>query len=327
MATPTFGWDSFFSTTLSSAISNTDTTIPLTAAPTAQEGILVIEPDSAVNREIIYYTSVSGNNVVLPSVSLGRGQEGTSAVAHSSGVIVKRNTTSRDFEVLQDASAWATAVRAGWIPASGTWTYASATTFTVPSADASAMRIGTKIKLTQTTDKYFYVYSVSGTTITIATTTDYTLVNAAITSPVFSNADSPIGFPAEFSYTPSLVNLSGGTLTFAKYMISGKQLHIRFKYALAGAGVGTGVTVSTPVSVNADYSALTAIASGVQFFDTSTGDRRAGQVMPSNATTLSVFMYNVVDTDEITFANLTASEPFIWAAGDEITFGVVLALP
>jgi len=66
---------------------------------------LVIEPNSSTNREIIYYTSVSGNSVVCPSVGAGRGQEGTSALAHSSGVAVKRNTTSRDFEVLQDMTA------------------------------------------------------------------------------------------------------------------------------------------------------------------------------------------------------------------------------
>lgn len=106
MATASYGWDSFFSTTLSSAISASDTTIPLVTAPTAQEGTLVIEADSSTNREIIYYTSVSGNSVVCPSVGAGRGQEGTSAVAHSSGVSVKRNTTSRDFEVLQDGTAF-----------------------------------------------------------------------------------------------------------------------------------------------------------------------------------------------------------------------------
>lgn len=77
------------------------------AAPTATEGTLVIEPNSSTNREIIYYTGVSGSSVTLPSVGAGRGQEGTTAAAHSSGVTVKRNTTSRDFEVLQDGSAMA----------------------------------------------------------------------------------------------------------------------------------------------------------------------------------------------------------------------------
>lgn len=105
LSTATFGWDSFFSTTTTSAITSTSTTIPLASAPTATEGVLVLEPNSSTNREIIYYTGVSGNSVTLPSVGAGRGQEGTTAVAHSSGVTVKRNTTSRDFEVLQDGGA------------------------------------------------------------------------------------------------------------------------------------------------------------------------------------------------------------------------------
>lgn len=108
MATTAYGWDSFYSTTLSSAISSSDTTIPVVTPPTAQEGTLVIEGDSSTNREIIYYTSVSGSSVVCPSVGAGRGQEGTTAVAHSSGVSIKKNTTSRDFEVLQDGTALAT---------------------------------------------------------------------------------------------------------------------------------------------------------------------------------------------------------------------------
>lgn len=105
MATTTYGWDSFYSSQLSSPITASDTTIPLVTAPTAQEGVLVINPSDSTQREIIYYTSVSGNSVVCPSVGAGRGQEGTTARPHSSGVTVKRNTTSRDFEVLQDTTA------------------------------------------------------------------------------------------------------------------------------------------------------------------------------------------------------------------------------
>ncbi len=43
----------------------------------------------------------------------------------------------------------------GWQPANETWTYASATTITVPSGAASKYAKGDKIKLTQTTVKYF----------------------------------------------------------------------------------------------------------------------------------------------------------------------------
>lgn len=108
-STPTsnLGWQDFFSTTLSSGITSTDTTIPLVAAPTPTEGFLVIEPDSSTNREIIMYTSVSGSNVVCGSVN-DRGISGTTARAHSSGVIVKMNTVADMFEALQSGNALST---------------------------------------------------------------------------------------------------------------------------------------------------------------------------------------------------------------------------
>jgi hypothetical protein len=103
-ATPTLSFDDFYSTTLSSAIASTDTTIPVAAAPTATEGYLVLEPDSATNREVIHYTSVSGNNVICPSVN-DRGLGGTTARAHSSGAIVKMNTVAEMLKSLQDGTA------------------------------------------------------------------------------------------------------------------------------------------------------------------------------------------------------------------------------
>lgn len=139
MATSAYGWDSFYSSTLSSPITASDTTIPLVAAPTAQEGVLVIESNSSTNREIIYYTSVSGSSVICPSVGAGRGQEGTTAMAHSSGVSVKRNTTSRDFEVLQDGSAMAA-------------------TFTPPTGSLTSKALTNPYK--------FYAYQSSGQAVT-----------------------------------------------------------------------------------------------------------------------------------------------------------------
>lgn len=108
-STPTasLGWQDFFSTTLDGSITTTDTTISLAQAPTPTEGFLVIEPDSTDNREIIMYTSVSGNDVVCGSVD-DRGIGGTTAKAHSSGVIVKMNTVGDMFEALQAGTGLST---------------------------------------------------------------------------------------------------------------------------------------------------------------------------------------------------------------------------
>lgn len=105
MATKNFAWQNFFETTLSSNISDSDTTIPLNTAPSGNEGVLIIEPDSATNREVIYYTSKSGSSVVLPSAVAGRGQDNTTAQSHTSGVTVAMNTSASMFKGLQDGTA------------------------------------------------------------------------------------------------------------------------------------------------------------------------------------------------------------------------------
>jgi len=105
MATTNLGFDNFLNTTLSSDINDTDVDIPLDSVPSASEGFLVIEPNSAANREIIYYTSKTASKVVVPSgAGNGRGYDGTTASSHSSGVQVIAAPVAAMFEALQDAS-------------------------------------------------------------------------------------------------------------------------------------------------------------------------------------------------------------------------------
>lgn len=54
---------------------------------------------------------------------------------------------------------------------------------------------GCRIKLTQTTVKYFIVTAIDAGTITLYGGTDYTLVSAAITAPSWSQDKAPLGFP------------------------------------------------------------------------------------------------------------------------------------
>ena len=164
----------------------------------------------------------------------------------------------------------------GWIGAVGTWTYASATTITVPSGAATYYAVGDKIKLTQTTVKYFYVVAVADTLLTITGGTSYTLTNAAITLPYFSHDASPVGFPGRFAYSPTLTftagtapntvsqsssvfSIQGGLCTLSSYTV----------YTNAGSTV-TAVTITLPVApaftVQAAYGAITvALAQNLSF--------------------------------------------------------------
>lgn len=92
----------------------------------------------------------------------------------------------------------------GWVSAGETWTYASADdptfTFTISGDVTTKYSAGMRVKLTQTTAKYFIVtnaaYSAPDTTIAIYGGTDYDLAKVAISSPYYSPRQSAARFTA-----------------------------------------------------------------------------------------------------------------------------------
>jgi hypothetical protein len=92
-----------------------------------------------------------------------------------------------------------TDVGSGWVSISDTWTYSSADSptfiITIPTDGTTKYSVGMRVKLTQTTVKYFIVTAVTATTLTVYGGTDYTLANTAITLPSFSSNKAPFGFP------------------------------------------------------------------------------------------------------------------------------------
>jgi len=106
-ATPTsaLAFDNFFSATLTGDLTASSTDILLDNVPTASEGFLVIEPDSSSKREVIYYNSKTALKVVCPDASTGRGQDGTSATTHSTGVTVIMAPIAAFYEALKSFDA------------------------------------------------------------------------------------------------------------------------------------------------------------------------------------------------------------------------------
>jgi len=86
--------ESFFDTTLASAITADAATISVTSAPNITEGYMVIEANTS-NREIIKYTGVSGNNLtgcVRGLASFGSDDSAGTGKAHAAGVdVANRN--------------------------------------------------------------------------------------------------------------------------------------------------------------------------------------------------------------------------------------------
>jgi hypothetical protein len=122
----------------------------------------------------------------------------------------------------------------GWNKDTDTWVYVSATSFKIEGKDVTArFPKGTKIKLTQTTAKYFYVTASAfstDTTVTITGGSDYTLGEAAITLPYYSYASTPQGHPILFNYAPTWTGYSTApTNVIARFRLIGNEclLHIR----------------------------------------------------------------------------------------------------
>lgn len=150
----------------------------------------------------------------------------------------------------------------GWSQVFGeTWTYASPTTFTVAGDVSTAYQKGDKIKLTQTSVKYFVVaatsvFSAGVTTVTVTGGSDYTLANAAISSQFVSRSLVPEGFPLFFTYSPSFS--ASGSMTFtsittniARFVVQGGLVTVFLNASgTTGGTASNNLRASLPITPN-----------------------------------------------------------------------------
>lgn len=156
----------------------------------------------------------------------------------------------------------ATTLIDGWTPADATWTYASASTITVPSGAASIYQKGDRIKWTQTTVKYGVIVAVADTLLTIAVNTDYTVANAAISANYYSHQANPLGFPPFFNYTYTPTGFSSNpTSVVARYSIINTTFTAMWNEGSAGTSNNTAKTLQFPVSASASTCPTTYVIS------------------------------------------------------------------
>lgn len=205
-----FTLQAFKTDTLASDITDSAASMTLTTGafgtPTGEQ-MLVVDYDVASKREIIK-CAIDGTAVT----SIDRAQDGTSAVAHSSGAKIIMAFVPSHYTGLTDGTSWADAIvaarhldanlKAGWNLLIASGTRVSNTSMTVTGDFTSVIAVGDKLKLTDTTTKYYYVtacsYSAPNTTITFTGGTDYVLAGTP-SNIYYSKAASPVGFPAGFT--------------------------------------------------------------------------------------------------------------------------------
>jgi len=140
----------------------------------------------------------------------------------------------------------------GWLSAGEVLTYASATTFTVAGDRTAKYQKGTRLKLTQTTTKYFVCVGVSFaagvTTVTVTGGSDYSLANAVISDPYYSYAVSPQGYPDWFAYTPTFTGFSSSpTAGYARFKVVGRMCFYGIHYN-DGTSNATTFAVTLPIN-------------------------------------------------------------------------------
>lgn len=219
-----------------------------------------------------------------------------------------------------------------WAPALQTWTYASSTTVYAAGNVTAIYSKGLKVKLTQTTTKYFYITSVSSydagnnrTTLTLYGGSSYSVANAAITNPFYSGAAVAIGFPEWLTFAPVWTNLSvgNGTLT-AKLRMSGSgvvQVYAHLVYgsttSISGA-VGFDAPI-TPSGYSASTGGLCPLGS-VEYVDTGSALYRGPAILIASSNKIELRI-GVASGTYVTDASISATVPFTFSSAgspDEI---------
>jgi len=143
----------------------------------------------------------------------------------------------------------------GWIPVSDTWTYASVYTLNVPAGALTKYSAYGKVKFTQHgVVKFGYIYPTSDTLLTLYAGSDFVVENTAtypITNINYSNAETPIGFPAVFNYLP--VGISASNVTLAgRFFVNNRICFYDFSCIFHGAITFTSMP-TLPIPVSALY--------------------------------------------------------------------------
>ena len=155
-----------------------------------------------------------------PIINVGSDSTGDMYYRNSDGEFVRLpiGSTGQILSISSNIPTWSASQSNVWNDAtSETWTRTSNNTFTVPGDQTAKYAKGTKIKYTQTTQKYGTVasssYSNPTTTVTLISNTDYVLAAATITDNYYSYITPP-GFPSKFNYSCTTTANGGGSYVF-----------------------------------------------------------------------------------------------------------------
>ncbi len=192
---------------------------------------------STTNAEIATVTAVSTDTLTIT-----RAQESSTARSVIVGDQIALTVTAAALSGLQQLD--------GWLAVSEAWTYASATTITVPTGATARYQKGDRIKITQSaTVKYFYIASVATTVLTVTGGSDYTVSNSAISNQAVSHQLSPVGFPQWFNYAETWTGYSvAPTGGYCQFCVIGTTVTVNINRPTAGTSNANTNKISLPIT-------------------------------------------------------------------------------
>lgn len=199
-------------------------------------------------------------------------------------------------EIVNDMQDYLIDIYTGWREYSDTWTYASATSFTISGVDVTDIFTkGTKIKWSEdggSTFKYAFVASSSfstDTTVNIIENDDYEFTNTTLSDTYFSYADNPQGFPHWFNYSPTWGGFSTDPSSgYTRFSVSGRTCRISIFPSSNGTSNTTSLTLTVPVaSVDNGESTLGMWSTGVDNNSVLTTPGRI--VLPGDSSTITAY--------------------------------------
>ena len=205
--------------------------------------MVTIDPDLST-KEIMRVT-VSG----VTYTQAERGMGGTTAQAHSQNAVIRMTLPSDLINPIQDF------LEQGWttVPNYLALVYVSTTQFTLQGDWTAILSKGDKLRLTNSSTKYFYVtstsFSAGVTTINVTAGTDYTLTAGAISGLLYSKLERPSGFPRVFNFDPAPTGYSvipSGTV--ARFSVNGNTCSIFYYSSVDGTSNGTGKSYTLPIA-------------------------------------------------------------------------------
>lgn len=117
------------------------------------------------------------------------------------------------------------------------------------------------------------------------------------------------------AWVPTFTNLSGGALTFARYVKVGGTVFFRLKYTLGGPGVAGNVSFTLPIAGNATFAPAPI---GDALFDDTGTNSFYGKIHLKSAVEAYIYVTNVAGTYPV-IAGLSPTVPHAWANTDVIS--------